>query len=200
MVEESIVGFVPLGDGSRDIGSYGDSMPCSDPEKKKEIDRLYRLSKKKVKEQKSRPTKPWLCQGCGETEPTKFDKGAKSTCKTCAAIERSISKKQRNRGDVNIYFIQVANSDGYIKIGCTTDIGDRLANDGGFTDNPYPLTILFLTEKTVQRMERIIHQLCKKEQIRGEWFYPHQEVFSMFDRIKREGLGWLEDIAHPNRV
>lgn len=175
-------------------------MAYSDPAKIKEANRRYRESKKKPPSPKGTPPKPYLCKACGQTDPKKFHKGAKSICKTCESIRRTEKKKWHHGDGASIYFIQIANSDGYIKIGNTIDINHRLRSDGGFTDNPYPLTILLITQKTHRRAELILHRLCSESRVRGEWFYPSESVLNVIGRIKREGVGWLEAIAHPDHV
>lgn len=135
-----------------------------------------------------------LCKRCNM--PEECHNGS-SVCKKCIRM----NKRMNSKAFGSVYFVQMANTDGYIKIGFSANVAMRLntktaeAVYGCFTDNPYPIKILCKTDGYVWQ-EMDLHKALSPANIRGEWFYPSPEVLGVIKRIQdgaslSEVLHWL---------
>jgi len=127
--------------------------------------------------------KDCLCKYCGETDCSKFYHGRTK----CARCIKNDARKKRGKGGT-IYFAQVANADGYVKIGYSANVYQRIKN-GLFTDNPYPIRLVYIVPGNVWQ-ERAIHDILSSEKMYDarEWFYPSSAVFELIRRIDAVGL------------
>jgi len=78
-----------------------------------------------------------------------------------------------------VYFIQAGSADGPIKIGCAIDPRRRFATYE--TWNPQPLTLLGVIPGGVKD-EKALHRKLIKSKLRGEWYYPTEEVLEYVKR------------------
>lgn len=85
-----------------------------------------------------------------------------------------------------VYFLALENTDGYVKIGWSSDMRKRFPH-GRATDNPYPLKILG-TYPGSRQHEKQLHAHLKDHRIGGEWFYPSAEVFACMKTIASDGI------------
>jgi hypothetical protein len=83
-----------------------------------------------------------------------------------------------------VYFVRVVNKDGFIKIGQTNNLEKRWQS---ITDSPYDIEIVSSFVGTV-RHEKLLHKLLEKSHLRGEWFYPNEEVLAAAEHCKGRNL------------
>ena len=115
------------------------------------------------------------CVHCGINEKKYFFEGNYITCKTCLKKSREkYSNKTKSNTLGDIYFIQVENSDGYIKVGYSRDVKERICN-GKLTDNPYPIKVLGVGKGNMSQ-EKQLHDYFKEYSIGGEWFIPTSTI------------------------
>lgn len=91
-----------------------------------------------------------------------------------------------------LYFIQLQNSDGFIKIGVANDVEKRVADIQGAV--PYDVTILKVVQGAFGPgrsfgLERIFHSKFAHLRVRGEWFRPEPELL--------EAINTLEPLLNP---
>lgn len=82
---------------------------------------------------------------------------------------------------LSIYFIQIENSDGFIKVGLARFPAARLA--ALQTGNPYKLKLLGVVSRVTEAFETRLHTHFQQFKVRGEWFKPVPELL---DFIKQE--------------
>lgn len=87
-----------------------------------------------------------------------------------------------------VYFIQIKNADGYIKIGYSANLGARLNSLA--TGMPYTFEVIALLFNETKTTERVIHKFLQKSNVkgdlRGEWFYPSNEVMECIEYVKEQ--------------
>ncbi|SRR5260221_13317135 len=100
----------------------------------------------------------------------------------CSKCRAKIKLRQKRQKLGNIYIAGMENSDGYVKIGYSTKIDHRFAKRKRFTDNPYPITMLAITNGYMWQ-ERELHYQFAESNICGEWFYRSQEILELIVSI-----------------
>jgi hypothetical protein len=107
--------------------------------------------------------------------------------------------RQTAKGDF-IYFIQIDNADGFIKIGYANNLGIRISNIK--VSCPYPVKILAVMEGKPKTEDKI-HEILAAHCIKGEWYRPHDDVTAFIEIIiKQAGKNiWDgERLSQPVRV
>lgn len=84
--------------------------------------------------------------------------------------------------ECQVYFMQIDNLDGFIKIGCGTNPTARRKRLQ--TALPYHLKLLKHVPGGLNE-ERILHERLKEWRIRGEWFWPSKQVMRTIDRVEK---------------
>ena len=92
---------------------------------------------------------------------------------------RATSTRERKEARGTVYFIQ--DEDGFIKIGFTTNLDQRLSSLR--TAARQRLTLLATEEATAQR-ERDLHRRFAAHRVRREWFRPDLELRSLIDSLQ----------------
>jgi hypothetical protein len=91
---------------------------------------------------------------------------------------KMLKKLRDNNFNGYVYFIQCHNNH-FIKIGYTKDIKARLQIIQ--SNNPEQIDILNIIMGT-EKLESQIHNQLSKYKIRGEWYYPKQEVVNLMNQ------------------
>lgn len=81
-----------------------------------------------------------------------------------------------------VYFMQIENLDGYIKIGFSTNIFGR--QSAIQTCCPYSLNVLALLPNETVTTEHTIHAMLSSSRLSGEWFKPTPEVLECIEYVK----------------
>lgn len=81
-----------------------------------------------------------------------------------------------------LYALQEDGTDGYIKIGITKNIQNRMR--GYATHNPRQMVLLCYLEVPAG-LEKIVHDLLKGHNVGGEWFSPAPEVLLLIEELKK---------------
>src|ERR1019366_925419 len=104
-------------------------------------------------------------------------------CESKPLIEKDVIKKSTGDylcSDGYVYFIQIQNPDGYIKIGFEGTFGARKLDLQ--VGNPYKLE--YITRLSAKRlMEGEIHTLLKTSKLRNEWFHPSESVMECINKV-----------------
>ena len=122
---------------------------------------------------------PKICDGCNLREIAY----RRLQCEVCIRKTKNLRRKRlrSSSGLGYVYFAQIKNTDGYIKIGYANDVSSRFPN-GCCTDNPYSIQIL-TTSSGFFYHESELHRLLNAYIIRGEWFYPTPEVVECVTKL-----------------
>jgi len=97
-----------------------------------------------------------------------------------------------NGDRIIIYFIQLKNSDGFIKIGSSFNLNLRLKQFKKIY--PYEIELLYNFEcysdkigGGLQNIEYKLHQKFKKYKLPkiNEWFYPNKEILEYIEYLKK---------------
>lgn len=91
---------------------------------------------------------------------------------------KMLKKLKNNNFNGYVYFIQCHNSH-FMKVGYTKDIKARLQIIQ--SNNPEKIDILNIIMGTEKLETQIHHQLIKYK-IRGEWYYPKEEVINLMNQ------------------
>jgi len=82
-----------------------------------------------------------------------------------------------------VYFIQIDNADGYVKIGFSSNINGRMSQLR--VGCPYNFKLLTLAIDESKTLEKVFHNLLKESHLVGEWFYPTEEVMECINVVKK---------------
>lgn len=136
------------------------------------------------------------CCKCAKTKERCEFYASGGPCKVCSraaykdtktnskAVTNRLRQRQSSQKLGIIYFAQQRNDDGFIKIGYTRKLEQRIRHSR-FTDNPYPIATV-ATTAGFQWQEMLLHKLLSDSLIHGEWFYPTPEVLEVI-KVAQEG-------------
>lgn len=98
-----------------------------------------------------------------------------------------------------IYFMQMQNADGYVKIGFSENVAKRLSSIQ--VGSPYKIEVIALLANESQTMEGIIHTILVNSWIKGEWFRPTEEVLECIENVKNNNFGlFIRNAVHSNKI
>ena len=98
------------------------------------------------------------------------------------ARNKEMRPSTKNKQIGTVYFIQEHGHDGYIKVGFSTNIKDRLQDLGNAS--AHDIAVLLLVPDVNASWEKTVHTALKKSHYRGEWFYPTPNVYTFIQQIK----------------
>ncbi len=126
------------------------------------------------------------CTQCRRSAPeVRFYARECSACVECSS-EKQRQRRNFKRSRGTIYFVQIQNTDGFVKIGYTGSTEKRFPNNF-FTDCPYPLSVLSLTSGFVSEEKELHRRLKEGSGLRGEWYYPTTDVMTFASMAKVDG-------------
>ena len=98
-----------------------------------------------------------------------------------------------------VYFVELLNRDGYLKIGKSNYPKDRrMALQ---ICCPYQLVIKkvveFQNEKQAYAVEKKLHKIFKERNIRGEWFHPdiYEDALALCEKYAAKNYRWEHEIC-----
>jgi hypothetical protein len=86
----------------------------------------------------------------------------------------------RSQADCIVYFVQMKDERGPIKIGVCISLESRLR--ALQTANPYQLTLLASVHGS-EGIEQALHNLFSSDNLRGEWFRPTKDLLNLAKHI-----------------
>ena len=92
----------------------------------------------------------------------------------------NLFKKQKIRKQVLRGTVYLLESDGYYKIGRTTDLISRFGKTPQATDNPHQLELIYAKEVDgYVRVEETLHDVLIDFRVRGEWYDLNDKQLQM---------------------
>lgn len=98
---------------------------------------------------------------------------------------------------MKLYFIQMQDENGPIKIGTALDVRQRL---GGLqTSTPHRLFVRGSVEGTIEQ-ERTLHRILSDDRLSGEWFRASATVRGTMNAVLRGDFAWpVQDLRYVKR-